>query len=222
MKKILMCLFLVSLTISDSLYAQWYNPFKSKKTPEDCILEKIKDVRGEDAIRLLTSTCWEKYGNNYESSPSEVRASKLKDQRYKKCGISSDHYKSHFFYTNFNASIKDAVRINKVIENLKNRKIELNGIEFQNNNNFGISGVLLGFTNSKTCLPKLEDYDLTFYCMSYTTKNGVNRTSFGKIQCNLPRASIGKGFCILGYSPTYDQFDDSLLEFSENNGMCID
>ena len=32
--------------------AQWYNPF-AKKTAEDCILEKIKDTSGEDAVRAL-------------------------------------------------------------------------------------------------------------------------------------------------------------------------
>jgi hypothetical protein len=220
MKKLL---FIFILTLSSHCFAQWYSPFKSKKTPEDCILEKIKDVRGEDAIGLLTRTCWDKYGGNYaESTPSEKKAYKLIQDRKNKCRIPEDAYKFHFYFVNYNGSLSHKEKNVSVISNLKNRKIEINGIEFQNNNHFGISGVMIGFTNSKQCPSKLEDYDLTSYCSNYTTESGVNRTSYGKIQCNFPKASIGKGFCILGYSPTYDKFNDSLLEFAENNGLCRD
>lgn len=214
-------LFILFLFLSSYSYAQWSNPFKSK-TPEDCILEKIKDVRGEDAINLLTRTCWEKYGQNYKITPSEIKANKLLKDRKIKCRIPEDSYNFHYYFVNYNGGLNYKNRNVSVISNFKNKNIDLNGIEFQNNNNFGISGVMIGFTNAKQCPSKLEDYDLTSYCSNYTTESGINSSSYGKIRCNLPKASTGKGFCILGYSPTYNKFDDSLLIFSEKNGLCSD
>ena len=69
-----------------------------------------------------------------------------------------------------------------------------------------------------------DGYEVITYCKAqgYGTKSGVSPNSFGVANCgNVPKDAASLGFCVVGYSPIYDQFDDSLLEFSERNGYCV-
>jgi hypothetical protein len=196
--------------------AQW-NPFK-KKTAEDCILEKIKDTRGEDAVRALQQSCYMKY-DMASSSSGDDKFLKEKVKREKKCDLDADAYKYHHFFAII-ANSKPSTQI--TISNIKRPKYnqQANTIEFQNNNSFGLSGVFIGFLNGKNCTSNKNDYEVTTYC-SRGTKEGISPGSYGKLPCgSVPSDAARLGFCVLGYSPIYDQFNDDLLIFKEKNGLC--
>ena len=96
----------------------------------------------------------------------------------------------------------------------------INPIEFQNNNSFGLSGVVIGFLNGKNCTSNKNDYEVTTYC-ARNSKVGISAGSYGILPCgSVPPDAARLGFCIIGYSPIYDQFNDELLIFKEKNGLC--
>ena len=113
---------------------------------------------------------------------------------------------------------------NSVIGKIKSRSYSNNTISFQNNNNFGISGLRIGFTKEKNCPTYAnEDKELvaSVYCTSYLTKDGVPSKSYGKLQCQSIPNNISKlGYCVLGFSPVYDKFNNDLLVFMEREGFC--
>lgn len=196
--------------------AQW-NPFK-KKTAEDCILEKIKDTRGEDAVRALQQSCYMKYDSASSSSGND-KSLKEKTNREKKCNLDADAYKYHHFFSTI-VSNKPSTQV--IISNIKRPKYnqQERNIEFQNNNSFGLSGVFIGFLSGKNCSSNKNDYEVTTYC-TRNTKEGVSAGSYGKLPCgSVPSDAARLGFCVIGYSPIYDQFNDDLLIFKENNGLC--
>jgi hypothetical protein len=203
-----------------SVNAQWYNPF-AKKTAEDCVLEKIKDTRGEDAVRALQQSCYSKY-DSASSSPADDAAYKAKNKRLERCGLRQDSYNNHIYFSNvFFNSPKNSFYLGNIKR--ANYDKSRNTVEFQNNNNIGISGVMVGFTKAKQCSDSKDGYEVITYCKAqgYGTKSGVSPNSFGVANCgNVPKDAASLGFCVVGYSPIYDQFDDSLLEFSERNGYC--
>lgn len=209
----------VSISFVTSVNAQWFNPF-AKKTAEDCILEKIKDTRGEDAVRALQQSCYSKY-DSASSSPADDKALKAKTKRLENCGL-KDSYKNHFYFSNiFFYSPKNSFYLGNIKR--ANYDKSRNTVEFQNNNNIGISGVMVGFTKAKQCSDNKDAYEVITYCKAqgYGTKSGVSPNSFGVSNCgNVPKDAVNLGFCVIGYSPIYDQFDDSLLEFMEKNGYC--
>jgi len=210
----------ICIFIATSANAQWFNPF-AKKTAEDCVLEKIKDTRGEDAVRALQQSCYSKY-DSASSSPADDKAFKAKTKRLEKCGLKQDSYNNHIYFSNvFFNSPKNSFYVG----NIKRANYDKykNTIEFQNNNIIGISGVMVGFTKAKQCSDNKDGYEVITYCkpQGYGTKSGVSPNSFGVADCgNVPKDAASLGFCVVGYSPIYDQFDDSLLEFSERNGYC--
>ena len=196
--------------------AQW-NPFK-KKTAEDCILEKIKETRGEDAVRALQQSCYMKYESG-STNPGSDKSLRDKEKRERKCSLDSDSYKFHHF---FSITVNNRPSTQITISNIKRPKFnqQENSIELQNNNSFGLSGVFVGFLKGKTCSTNQNDYEVTTYC-GRNTKSGISPGSYGKLQCGrVPSDAARLGFCVIGYSPIYDQFNDDLLLFKERNGLC--
>jgi hypothetical protein len=220
--KILKALFAAYMVcLSPTLEAQWYNPF-SKKTAEDCILEKIKETRGEDAVRALQMSCYAKYESVNSQSPSSTNADKDKERRLKSCKIEPDDYK---FIELFDVLGTKSREVSKIIDNVKKANYDRasNSISFQNNNSFGISTLMIGFTKGKVCSTSKSDYDYTTYCGGSNSKSGVSTVSFGRLSCGTLPSEVSKlGMCVLGFSPTYDRFDggDSMLAFKEKNGFC--
>ena len=209
---LVLILFLFAVNVN----AQW-NPFK-KKTAEDCILEKIKDTRGEDAVRALQQSCYMKYESE-SSNSGDDKFSKEKAKREKKCNLDADAYKYHQFFA-ITTNNKPSTQI--IISNIKRPKYnqQEKTIELQNNNSFGLSAVFIGFGNGKTCTSNMNDYEVTTSC-GRSTKEGISPGSYGILPCGYIPSDAGRlGFCILGYSPIYDQFNDDLLIFKEKNGLC--
>ena len=215
-----MLLMSLAFLFATSVNAQWYNPF-AKKTAEDCVLEKIKDTRGEDAVRALQQSCYSKY-DSASSSPADDAAYKAKNKRLEKCGLKQDSYKAHFFFTNFSSYSAQTAPFISNIKRVDYNKTR-NTVEFQNNNTIGISGLMMGFTKAKQCTSDKNNYEVITYCQlgNYGTESGVSPSSYGKMTCGSVPADAGSlGSCVVGFSPTYNQFDDSLLEFQERNGFC--
>jgi hypothetical protein len=200
-------------------YGQWWNPLAPKDYNE-CIIKNMKSGMGEDAVRALQYACIQKYPAPKESQ-SSINERNKRDERYSKCRIAKDHYKAHMI---IGVEARNSYKTNQVLEGIKNFRFDgqSNAVSFQNMNGFGISGIQIGFTTSKNCHKEIEDYAYSAYCTgSRGTENGVASHSFGSLSCsNIPKEAKSMGICKIGYSPFYDQFNDSLVEFLEINGYC--
>jgi hypothetical protein len=198
--------------------AQWWNPIAPKDF-NDCIIKNLKDGMGEDATNALKSACYEKYPP--QTSQAEKREEILKKQRMIKCGIQEDHWKFHWFLS---ISEWNSNNLEKYLNNIKIEDYDTYGnlIKVQNKNSFPISGVLMGMTKNKSCPSNLNAYDAVSYCKSNSTDYGViSSMSYGKFKCDeIPPKSKKLGYCLIGYSPQYNRFDDSLIKHHEAHGFC--
>lgn len=198
-------------------FAQWWNPLEPKDFDE-CVIKNLKSGMGEGAVNALRYSCMKKYPP--KTSESEQSASKKLDEKYNKCRIEKDHYKTHTFLV---LGASNSYKTSEIISKLKtfNYENDLNKVSFQNMNSFGISGVMVGFTTEKQCPQKIEDYRFSTYCNAGYTDRGVSSSAYGSLTCGqLPKEAKAIGFCAIGYSPKYNQFNASLLDFLEENNYC--
>jgi hypothetical protein len=214
-------IFLAALSLLLPLisYGQWWNPLAPKDYNE-CFIKNMKEGMGEDAVRALQYACIQKYPAPKESQ-SSINEKNKREERYKKCRIDKDDYKTHMHLA---IGARESYKTSQVLEGVKNFQYDgqFNTVSFQNMNSFGISGIMVGFTKSKQCHAEIKDYAYSTYCTSYRgTESGVASKSFGSLSCgNLPREAKSMGFCTIGYSPFYNKFNDSLVDFLETNGYC--
>ena len=205
------------LTTHSTSFAQWWNPLEPKDFDE-CVIKNLKSGMGEDAVSALRYSCMKKYPPKV--SEADKLAAKKSEDKFKKCRIEKDHYKTHMFLALGN---RDSYKTSEIISKLKTFKYEsaLNKVSFQNMNSFGISGVMVGFTSEKRCPQKTEDYRFSTYCKTGFTERGVSSSAYGSLGCGqLPKEAKAMGFCPIGYSPMYNQFNDSLSDFLEKNNYC--
>jgi hypothetical protein len=193
---------------------QWWNPFEPKDYNE-CIIKNMKHGMSEEAITTLKQACIRKYPT------PEFKERIKKEDRYRKCGIKMYDYSK---YQLLSIDGKGSNKTRVLLENLKYVKYwsEVNTLSFNNMNQFGVSALLIGFTKSSQCYPDSSDYSYTTFCtMQGKTENGIPKGTFGYLQCEAtPIAAKSMGYCVLGFSPIYNRFDDSLLHFMEKNGYC--
>jgi len=193
---------MVMLTINAN--AQWWNPL-APKDANDCIIKNLKNGMGEDAVRALKFACYEKYPP--QQTAAEKREESLKKLRMLKCNLSDDHYKYHYFFT-----IKEdrIINLKKHIDAVKIEEYNGNFASIQNKNSFAISGVAIGLTSAKSCSLNPDSYETIAYCRSGSTDSGViSAMSFGRFNCTeVPKKTRGMGYCVIGYSPRYYQFDN--------------
>jgi hypothetical protein len=211
---LLLLTFLLAPTIA---YAQWWNPLAPKDF-DDCIIKNLKSGMGEEAVRALQYSCIQKYPS--KNTAAETIADKKIDEKYKKCRLDREHYKTHRFFA---LGSRNSYKTSEIISKIKTFKYDgsTNKVGFQNMNSFGISGVMVGFTTNKQCPQTTEEYQYSTYCSSYSTENGVAPSAYGSLNCGqLPKEAKAMGFCPIGYSPMYNQFNESLLDFFENNNYC--
>lgn len=218
--------FLLSTTVvALEAKSQWWNPLAPQNF-DDCVLQNLKQGMGEDAVRALRQSCYNKFPQATAQDTKQEREKKdryLKEKkdRYLKCSLDEKHSKNWIFFEADHK--KDFRRTKEILNQLRERSYDSakNTVSFQNMNDFGISMVQVGFTKSKQCPETAKDYAYTTFCGGGSTRWGVGLVSFGSLSCGqLPKAAKSMGFCFIGYSPIYDQFDDSLLEFNERNGYC--
>jgi hypothetical protein len=218
LKSTLLTIFAVNLLIIHSIsFAQWWNPLEPKDFDE-CVIKNLKSGMGEEAVKALRFSCMQKYPP--KTTAAEVLAEKKADEKYKKCRIEKDHYKNHMFLA---LGSRDSYKTNEIINKLKTFKYDgaSDKVSFQNMNTFGISGVMVGFTTDKQCPQKTEDYRFSTYCNTFSTDNGVASSAYGALSCGqLPKEAKAMGFCPIGYSPMYNKFNESLIDFLEKNNYC--
>lgn len=210
--------FLLSTTVvALEAKSQWWNPLAPQNF-DDCVLQNLKQGMGEDAVRALRQSCYNKFP---QATAQDTKQEREKKDRYLKCSLDEKHSKNWIFFEADHK--KDFRRTKEILNQLRERSYDSakNTVSFQNMNDFGISMVQVGFTKSKQCPETAKDYAYTTFCGGGSTRWGVGVVSFGSLSCGqLPKAAKSMGYCFIGYSPIYDQFDDSLLEFNERNGYC--
>jgi hypothetical protein len=198
--------------------AQWWNPL-APKDYNDCIIKNLKDGMGEDAVRALKFACYEKYPPR--TTAAEKKEETTKKMRMSKCGLDDDHYKFHWF---FNLNEKRIINFKKHLESIiiEEYSSHNNHASIQNKNAFAISGVMIGLTGAKSCSLNSDSYEAVAYCHSTSTDSGIiSSMSYGRFRCSeVPKKAKSMGYCVIGYSPRYYKFDDSLLKFKEDNGLC--
>jgi hypothetical protein len=213
MKKIIL-FFAVMMPIE--LLAQSWNPF-APRDYNDCILKNLKEGMREDAVRAVQFACTEKYPTPEDKSIAS--GLKALEARKKKCKYKDEFTTNHTF---IGIELKRNQQVTQAIINkIKSLKLENNNLlHFQNMNNFGLSGLSIGFINAKQCPLDISSYNYTTNCFS-DKNNGVAPTSYGGLPCgSLPPEAKSMPMCVIGFSPIYPSYGHTLLEFLEDNGYC--
>lgn len=220
-------------SLCNTASAQWWNPL-APKNYEDCILKNMKDVSGDDATQAIKDACRQKFPQELDANDRRIleklaQESKLKDAEYEKCGIRSNNRQDyHFLFSLGEGTPAQNAVTQNILNQLNNKLYDYleRTIGFQNNNNFGISAVRIGFTKLKQCTQKQSEYTYTTVCTNNwpttpRTSHGVPPNTYGTLSCGkLPRQANSLGMCIIGYSPIYNPFDDSLLDFLRSVKSC--
>jgi len=186
-------------------------------TYDECILDKLDSAMSDTQVAIIMNACQ----SMFPSKKIEKKATEAPPQKidYESCGLDPDHWKTRMLFPmDYFGSVTY-----EILERLKNTTYDAtkNTIGFQNKNDFGISAVKIGFTSSSKCPRKAEDYAYSTICQSISTDIGVPQNTYGTLQCGLlPLEAARLSLCHIGYSPVYDQFDNSLLTFLKSKKYC--
>lgn len=183
---------------------------------EDCILENVKDAKSDAAVGAVYDACATKFPSK-TSKENRVKENKLK-RRMLKCGLKKNDFSSFVVFR------RDTPSTFEVINRIKSMSLSNGSIKFQNNNNFGISLLELGFTKQKKC-PSHSEEDIGFSariaCKGWSPNTGVPRGKYGEINCQrVPREILKLNFCIVGFGPTFDRLGEGLISYMEKNKLC--
>ena len=195
-------------------HAQWWNPL-APKTLDECILQNMKGVTSNDAATLVAQACARQF------PPAESEEGKKKKKLLDTCGLDADHWKTRIVFTI--DSKRNPAKTSEIGRNLKKVSFnsQMTSLKLQNNNNFGLSTVMVGFVRSKTCPTIISEYEATVVCGNPSTNGGIGPNSYGTFACNeVPIEVRGYGICVIGISPIYDQFNDDLQNWMMANGYC--
>ena len=193
--------------------AQWWNPLATK-TLDECILQNMKGVTSNDAATLVAQACARQF------PPTESAEGQRKKKLLERCGLDADHWKTRALFALDGKSIDKTAGFIRKITRLS-FDAQRNWLKIQNNNDFGLSGVMIGFARGKTCPSSISSYDATVYCAHAISSAGVGANSYGTFACNeVPSEVKGYGICVIGISPIYDQFNDDLPNWMIANGYC--
>ena len=204
----------IGLGLSIQANAQWWNPL-APKTMEECILQNMKGVTSNDAAGLVAQACARKFPKE------ESEEGKKKKKLLERCDLDADSWKSRYLFSidgklNPEKSKEFVSKIKRLSFNAQK-----NSLRLQNNNSFGLSTVQIGFSRGKTCSDNINDYEATVVCGNALTTAGIGPNSYGTFACNeVPHEVSGYGFCVIGISPIYDQFNDDLPNWMLANGYC--
>lgn len=211
-------LFLFIFLLPMQAFSQWWNPLAPRDF-NDCIIKNMKDGMSETAVLALQRACIDKYPQK-ESKNKILEEDKI-NARYEKCPVKRFDRSHLIFSIDGRYDLKNQLFINNIKKFTYDGRT--NSVDFQNMNDFGISALMLGFTKAKQCHQASKMYEYTVYCSHYLkgASNGVASKSFGTLSCDsLPLEAKAMGRCIIGFSPIYNQFDDSILDFLEKNRYC--
>lgn len=197
---------------SAAVHAQMWNPF-APKNYEECLLKNVKDGMGDAAVRAVAVAC----RNQFSATNNNNRNLEI-DARWDKCGLEkTPSGETRWVDIEFLSK-----RGSGLMNNLTERSWDFREkkVSFQNKNNFGISYLKIGFTNSKSCLEKAEDYRFTIDC-GIGRYTGVNGHAYGSLNCGaVPDAARNMGYCFIGFVPQINSSPEFWIDFVEENGFC--
>lgn len=194
----------------------------------ECVIDGLKTTRTKEAIQGIYSACYDKFPSKETKGgsapdPEAARRSAL----IKKCRISEQTDKTaHGF------RVVDYPQLANAILKLKSLKLaygtgsyrNVKFISFQNNNAFGISGVMIGKglnKSLKNCSWNPEDYKATFVCGFNTNSDGVASSLYGAIPCpDSIKEFDGNNFCLIGIRAAYDPQSEGLASAMDRMGLC--
>lgn len=165
---------------------------------------------GDAAVRAVAVACRNQYPLRSELKPRDDRGV---DARWDACD---------------NERPPDGARVFFPIDSIAGQMSDLTErnwdsktrtISFQNKNSFGISGLRIGFTNSKSCSENIQDYRFTIWCGD--RYSSVAARSYGSLSCGpVPDEAKKMGYCFLGLTPTVRETPEFWIDFYEQNGLC--
>ena len=227
MKKTIFCA--LALIVSTNVMA-WslFGP----KTYEECILENMKGVSSDTAANEVKAACYLKFLNEYKPTKAEQAEAKRAEEAKKAANLARQQKAARCKVdvitttdNDFNYELreltlaKDAAFADKFFGRIKNAQFEngMKKISFQNNNDFGVYSLRIGFTKLKHCSVDTSAYEAIITC---TGKNSVLPLSHGSLRCDLvPNYASKLGTCVIGMVPSYSGLEDQ-LRFLESHGLC--
>lgn len=211
-KKILAVIFTVFPAVSFAFFGP--------KNFDDCVLKSMKGVTSDEAAKLIYSSCLSKFPSAEDKKA--ISEQQKTEQRYKNCGMTTELRNSNgtFYIDSFQAnpqSEKFQQVLTKII--IEEYNAPASRIKVHNKNDFPISKVVIGLTKSKSCPSNYNDYDAIAECGGGLEWLGAQK--YGPLKCSaIPPKTRRHGYCLIGYAPTFNSYDDSLLAHMENRGYC--
>lgn len=203
---------------------------------EECILEKIDQVKNEEAVRALQQACSAKF--DFTETIGEKIQGLQRILLRKKCGLTEEgDYSANTAFITFLSNKSDGYK-SKVQESIV--KI-VNGkhvthyesyrfipyFSFVNKNQFAISGLAVGFLKesykSKSCSIDKSDYDAISYCAvpNYSAASGISQMQYGELPCdNTSEVFYKRSSCVVGYRPAIDYLKVGLAKFMDEHELC--
>ncbi|MBU3547467.1 hypothetical protein [Polynucleobacter sp. MWH-Jannik1A5] len=182
---------------------------------DECILDGVKKANNKAAVHAVYDVCERKF-----PSPEDKKTERERKALIKKCRI-SEKVDSTISYI----GLQNTPEVWSAIENIKNIKLVADGytpvVKFQNNNQSGISGLMLGMgVKGKSCPTNYAEYDATFYCGGSWEGAGVSPNSYGSVPCPEEVKNFSrKSFCIIGLRPLVSDGSGMAKALNEL-GMC--
>lgn len=164
------------------------------KTFEECLLKELPKAQTKEAAELIQFACMQKFAAKDATPTKESRALEAKK---KECGLPE--------YSNwkwFSPPAHYATRSG--LANLKNVSMNGGDISFQNNNEFAISQLKIGFTKTGSCPENPTHYEAINECFPGLYSSGVDQGRFGSLTCDvysLPPAIRRLSYCVIAFSP---------------------
>lgn len=167
----------------------------------------------------------------FVASPAKLFAGEPGDSSalIERCGIEEERNRTGNALV-YGETITKKAKVDKTVKRLKQvtyltgHKFESPRIEFQNDNSFGISSLVLGFGKHgaiSKCSDAPSDYLRVVVCQSALTGMGVGSGEYGVLDCDrAAKPFFGHDFCIIGFSPNFDLISGGLAQSINGRDKC--
>lgn len=212
----------VGLAYSNTVSAQWWNPF-GPSTYEDCILEGMKTARNRDAVSAVQYACLEKFPPKSRSMGEVETGSARMEALRKKCKIPKKSDGKTLLGIN-----SKRPRIVDAVNNLTRLKLDLPvygspKISFQNRNDFSVTAVALGFTAKRQCPTDSDskDYEAIIVCADGSAiERGVGAGTYGSLLCPEEAKNFQMGYCAVAVRVEAPMSRDEMVQIMDRYKLC--
>jgi len=202
------------------------------KTYEECLLKNMKGVSNDTAAKAVQYACMTQFMD--DSAPptkaEQAEAARLENfkreadlrrkNRADRCGVSA--FGEYVQIKELNQRDNSAGAHQKAVSLIKNPLFDQNmrKISFQNNNDFAITFLRVGFVKGNMCPTDRTAYEAIITCDGHKNHQMVSSYSHGALTCDgLPKNFSGQHYCFIGIVPASGG-SDSLLDLYERLGIC--